>query len=544
MGRNRSAGPVLLLVDDEPALLEIARRFIERDGRYTVEVATSGEEALALMGAGQFMAIVSDYEMPGITGLDLLKQIRSSGDAIPFIIFTGRGREEVAMEALNSGASFYLQKGGDARAQFGELLHMVDQAVRTAEAERLARVSTGAYRAVFEDTGAASLILEEDTRIALANSAFERLSGFRRDELIGTCKFFDFVAEEDRERLLGYHHSRRVDPERVPEQYEFRFRDREGAVHLVAATVGMIPGTHRSVTSFVDVTARHAAGAPGEERAGYCETSDALPEIKFTTDAQSRSTGSCQAGPVALEGGPAADAASEQRQSDQALLRANEKLNLLSSITRHDIQNKLTLLAGYLDLAHEDCHEPVVRSYLAGIRLATTAIGRQIAFTKIYQDIGIRSAQWHRLEEVVVQAAECAAPDRILIEAEVGDVEVQADPLFSRVIENLIENTVRHGQTATRIRFSCEPHETGLVIQVEDDGVGVQAEEKEWIFERGYGQNTGFGLFLAREILGITGIGIAETGTRGKGAHFEIAVPAGRYRQKDRSCPKTFVHSS
>ncbi|HOT93912.1 MAG TPA: PAS domain S-box protein [Methanoregulaceae archaeon] len=495
---------MLLLVDDEPALLELGRRFIERDGRYAVEVALSGEEALSLLEAGHFIAIVSDYEMPGLTGIELLQRIRTAGIATPFIIFTGRGREEVAMEALNSGASYYLQKGGDARAQFGELLHLVDQAVRTAEAERTARVSTGAYRTIFEYSGAASVILEHNTRIALVNSAFERLSGYRRDELVGSTRFFDFVAEEDRERLLGYHRSRRIDPGQVPVQYEFRFRDREGREHLVATTVGMIPGTQRSVVSLIDVTVRS-----GDEKGSEPQNEgERLPRESL----------------------PAQGMDPDRRQSEMALLRANEKLNLLSSITRHDIQNQLTLLAGYLDLARDDCHEPVVRSYLNGIRQASDAIARQIAFTKIYQDIGVRSARWHRVREVAEQAAGSIAPGELRVEVAVGDLEVHADPLFERVIENLVENTIRHGRSATRIRFSCAPLESGLVILAEDDGVGVRAEEKEWIFERGFGRNTGFGLFLAREILGITGITIQETGTPGNGARFEITVPEGRYR--------------
>ncbi len=495
---------MLLLVDDEPALLDLGRRFIERDGRYAVEVALSGEEALSLLDASRFIAIVSDYEMPGLSGIELLKRVRTTGNSTPFIIFTGRGREEVAMEALNSGASYYLQKGGDARAQFGELLHLVDQAVRTADAERLARVSTGAYRTIFEYSGAASVILEHDTRIALVNSACERLTGYRRDELVGSNRFFEMIAEEDRERLLEYHQSRRVNPGKVPVQYEFRFKDREGREHLVAATVGMIPGTHRSVVSFIDVT-----GRSGEEE-GQARQGEGERRL-------------CESFPA-----PGMDP--DRRQSEMALLRANEKLNLLSSITRHDIQNQLTLLAGYLDLAQEDCNEPVVRSYINGIRQASTAIARQIAFTKIYQDIGVRSARWHRVSDVVKRAADLVAPPELRVEVAVGDLEVHADPLFERVIENLVDNTVRHGRIATRIRFTCAPLEAGIVILVEDNGVGVQAEEKEWIFERGFGQNTGFGLFLAREIIGITGMTIQETGTPETGARFEIIVPEGRYR--------------
>ncbi|NLB00151.1 MAG: sensor histidine kinase, partial [Methanomicrobiales archaeon] len=108
---------------------------------------------------------------------------------------------------------------------------------------------------------------------------------------------------------------------------------------------------------------------------------------------------------------------------------------------------------------------------------------------------------------------------------------VYADPMLSRVFANLMDNTLRHGESATRIRVRYRLEEDGdLTLIWEDDGAGVPAEEKSRIFNRGVGKNTGLGLFLIREILGITGISIAETGEPGKGARFEIRVSHGMYR--------------
>ena len=102
--------------------------------------------------------------------------------------------------------------------------------------------------------------------------------------------------------------------------------------------------------------------------------------------------------------------------------------------------------------------------------------------------------------------------------------------MLPRVFSTLMDNTVRHGGHATRVAISAREAAGDLIISFEDDGAGIPAEEKEQIFERGYGKNTGLGLFLAREILAITGIAIAETGEPGKGARFEIRVPEGMYR--------------
>jgi len=105
-----------------------------------------------------------------------------------------------------------------------------------------------------------------------------------------------------------------------------------------------------------------------------------------------------------------------------------------------------------------------------------------------------------------------------------------ADPLVVKVFYNLMDNAVSHGGTITCIRFSPRRHGDDYVIVCEDDGVGVPAEEKEKIFERGFGKHTGLGLALSREILSITGITITENGRPGKGARFEITVPKGSYR--------------
>lgn len=119
----------ILYVDDDPDLLSIGRRFLERLGSYRVESAQSALEALAHLKRSSVDLVLSDYQMPDMDGITFLKEIRSSYGDLPFILFTGRGREEVVIEALNSGADFYLQKGGDPRSQFVELDYTIRQAV-------------------------------------------------------------------------------------------------------------------------------------------------------------------------------------------------------------------------------------------------------------------------------------------------------------------------------------------------------------------------------------------------------------------------------
>ncbi|MBS3817492.1 MAG: PAS domain S-box protein [Candidatus Thermoplasmatota archaeon] len=120
---------ITLIVDDERALLEQSKTFLEKmDKDIEVMTASSAERALEMIDEKDFDVIVSDYQMPDIDGLEFLEEIRKEReDEIPFIMFTGKGREEVAMKALNLGADRYIQKGGDPKSQYGILAQAIKQ---------------------------------------------------------------------------------------------------------------------------------------------------------------------------------------------------------------------------------------------------------------------------------------------------------------------------------------------------------------------------------------------------------------------------------
>ncbi len=218
----------------------------------------------------------------------------------------------------------------------------------------------------------------------------------------------------------------------------------------------------------------------------------------------------------------------QRRQAEEALRQANRKLNLLNTITRHDVTNQLTVLLGYVHLASLNKPDPVVADFLLRIKEAAATIDRQIAFTRAYQELGVLAPAWFALGEIVAKASGTAVP--VQFSGTCRAVQVLADPMLERVFFNLFENAVRHGEHVSAITVRCERDPDGLLVIVEDDGVGVRPDEKEKIFSKGYGKNTGFGLFLAREILAITGITIRETGASGRGARFEMLVPRGAFR--------------
>ncbi len=216
---------------------------------------------------------------------------------------------------------------------------------------------------------------------------------------------------------------------------------------------------------------------------------------------------------------------------EEALQQANRKLNLLSSVTRHDVLNQLTALAGYLELAKDYVADPFFFEMIEKADLATDTIRHQITFTKDYQDIGVHTPTWQNLNAVVEKTAAIrSAGADVSIAADFASLEIYADPLLQKVFSNLLDNTARHSGSVSRITFSSSESDEGLTLVCEDDGVGIPETEKGRIFERGRGRNTGYGLFLAQEILSITGLSIRETGVPGSGARFEIQVPRGAYR--------------
>lgn len=221
---------------------------------------------------------------------------------------------------------------------------------------------------------------------------------------------------------------------------------------------------------------------------------------------------------------------SERKRAEEAIELANKKLNLMNNITRHDILNTITGLLGCVDMA-EATRSPEERlALLQDIRDLTGLIQRQVAFTKEYQEVGVHLPRWQNVLEIlggVASAFERAGPAIVI---ELLNTEIYADPMVEKVFYNLVDNAIRYGGSVTKIRFFLLVSDEGFTLVCEDDGVGIPDDQKVQIFKHGVGRNTGMGLFLSREILGITGITILENGIYGSGARFEIQIPRGAYR--------------
>lgn len=227
------------------------------------------------------------------------------------------------------------------------------------------------------------------------------------------------------------------------------------------------------------------------------------------------------------------DRTSELKIAQEAYRRANTKLNLMNTVTRHDVLNQLTILNGYLALLElrATADDPQTHEFITRVEQSVKNIEEQIRFTKIYQDIGVLAPTWQNVQGLITKAKTGLLPESLSLTLNLGDLELYADPLLEKTFYTLMENSLRHGMQVTEIRFSSHITDNEVLLLIyEDNGVGISFDDKERIFERGYGKNTGLGLFLAKEILSITGLVITETGEPGKGARFKISVPKGEYR--------------
>ena len=911
----------VLYVDDEPGLLEIGKLFLEEDGQFIVDTISSATDALALLDTKVYDAIISDYHMPVMDGVEFLKKVRTSGNTIPFILFTGRGREEIVIQALNEGADFYLQKGGEPVSQFTELSHQIVHAVKRKRAEKELAISVEKYRRIVDTTDEGIWQMDEKFETDFVNPKITEMLGYTPEEMIGR-NIASFMTAEDipdnisqiEERRLGKsgRYERRfitkdgrirwmqvsatplIDPDgtfrgsfvmcsditarkTAEEEISRRNEDLHAAYEQLTATEeelrqnydelaknqGMIKeserkyrnvvedqtefisrflpdGTHVFVNEaycryfnlksdeiighrfrpkipredrdllehyFASLTPDHPSntienriimpdgslrwqwwsnraifddsgkvteyqavgrditeektteialqeseqrlssiynavgdvifqltvepneqyrftsvnpafgrvtGLPTEQVIGR-KVNEIIPEPSLTmvlekyrqaikektivhweeiSDYPTRQlTGDVSIVPIFDKKGicthligsvhditerkqaeselrgayeqitaseeelrsqynklvqseqqireseekyrkiienapygmhfyelnpekglvftganPSADSIlgvrhdqfigktiedvfpglagtevparyrevaesgsvwhteqvlynhgsisgayavtafqtapgyvaamfmdiTERKRAEDALREANKKLNLLSGITRHDINNQLLTARGFLKVLQKKIPDPAYEKDFTRIEETWGRIFSMIQFTRQYEQIGVSAPVWQDCRILVDTAVNDISPGNILVKNDLpANAEVFADPLVVKVFYNLVDNAIRHGVKISQIHFFLQESADGCCVICDDDGAGVPAEEKERIFDRGSGKNTGMGLYLAREILAITGITIRETGTPGKGAKFEITVPRAAYRFAD-----------
>ena len=616
-------GISVLYVDDDPLLLDICKGYLEENGEFFVDTVQSAHGALDILNNHNYDAIVADFQMPKMNGIELLKRVRNFDKTVPFILFTGRGREEIVIDAINNGVDFYLQKGGDPETQFAEMAHKIRQGVLM---RRTQRTLAEQEQRCHDLQNANDLIqsIAPDGHFLFVNKKWLDTLGYREEDLLNLT-LFDIIHEESLrhcqetfqrvisgenvgiiDAVFRARNGRKIyvegmadcrivngacqytrgifkdvtdrknaEQELVRKNEELRHNyqllaEKEQALRENELLFGMIFDNANDALYLVE----RAREGPGKyllvndkaaHMLGYSKDEllkmsprEVVPEDiakrimpgiakKLLRDghatfesANRRKDGSVFPIEVSIRAfhyqGKDVDLAivrdiSERKRDMEALRQANKKLSLLSGVTRHDIKNQLLALDGFVGLLHKKLPDPEYEHYFSRINRASSLIAGMIQFTKEYDKIGVREPAWQDIRILLENAGRDVAPDQVVLKNDLpANREVFADPLVARVFFNLVDNAIRHGGKITTIRFFLEERDGNRIIVCADDGDGISLNEKEQIFDPGFGKNTGFGLAISREILDITGISIRETGEAGVGARFEMVVPDGAFR--------------
>jgi len=214
-----------------------------------------------------------------------------------------------------------------------------------------------------------------------------------------------------------------------------------------------------------------------------------------------------------------------------------KKLQIVGSMTRHDVLNQMTVIIGYNELLGMMVEDPKFKGFLETEKFAMAKIQRQFQFAKDFQNIAVDPPRWQNIRNLAHRGIEDFDVKKVMITVETGTASVLGDPLFDRVFHHIFDCALRHGEPMTEIRISVQTPGTSPLLVVENAGAGIPATDKEMIFEHGYGNGTGWGLFLARGILEATDMTITETGEPGKGVRFEITLPPGSFRPDGEGTP-------
>lgn len=222
------------------------------------------------------------------------------------------------------------------------------------------------------------------------------------------------------------------------------------------------------------------------------------------------------------------------RNAQNALSTALRKISILSQITRHDILNCVTVIGLTAKLVQDDIDE-TSPSYkrLTTIGEMGEQITRLISFTREYEELGQREPLWSDPSVIMENDSIRTLLGTLNLHLPEPGTEIYADQMIEKVFYNLVDNSIRHGGKVQNISLTYHDIDDDLVIHYTDDGNGIPQEQKEMIFSQGFGENTGMGLFLCREILAITGLTIIETGDEQSGARFEIRAGPGLFHRSD-----------
>jgi PAS domain S-box-containing protein len=568
----------VLHVDDEQGFLKVAKQCLEMQGPFQVDMASSVEEAMEKMKKETYDAVVSDYQMPGKDGLQFLKELRQKGNNIPFIIFTGKGREEVVIKALNQGADHYENKKGGPETVYSELSHDIINAVRTRRAEQELRIQREELQVILDSMPAKIWYKDRNNRLVRVNKAFAEYMGVSKENLEGKplCDLFppDIAQkcwEEDKEVI-------------TTGQPKTDILDRhESAQGIRWFSTGKVPCREKdgniigTINFSVDITERKKAEEEIENLARF-SSENPNPILRIAKDGvilYANAAAKSMLSELKIEIGrpaphhwrrlvsdaldsglrkdvevenedrmflfivmPVANTAyvnvygidvTERNKALERLRILNEKLGVVGKLTRHDVRNKLSAVIGNTYLTKKTLpNDHKALAYLKEIELACRQTTGVLDFAAAYESLGIEGLTLMDVDKAVEEAVSLISELKgVKVVNNCQGLTVVADSALRQLFFNLIENSLKHGKNVSQIKIHYEEGKDRLKLFYEDNGFGIPKANKPKLFHGGFttGNGLGYGLSLIKSMMEIYGWTIEEEGEPRKGAKFVMTIP-------------------
>lgn len=454
----------VLHVDDDEQYLDLTQAQLERaDTQFSIDTETDATVALERIQEEAIDCVVSDYNMPEMNGIEFLKEVRSFDQEFPFILFTGRGSEEIASDAITAGVTDYLQKKPGSE-RYTMLANRITNAVDRYRAMQAVEETREYYHRILEHSSDYVIIVDGNGVIDYVSPSVERVMGYAPAELIGT-NAFEFPHPDDREHAVQAL-SKVIEQPNEEVTVEYRAKDADGNWRWIEVRGGNL------------LQDPHIEGI--------------LVNVRDVT---------------------------ERKRQQKIVDRQAERFEELTAYMSHDVNNQLMLIEGYLELAEmEQSSENIavarraverVETALSSIRQLAKSGPDQLTKSNVEFDTVAKTA-WNQL-----------ASGETTFSCETA-FTLEADPERLEVlISQLLRNAIECDAETVRIEPVTTNGTNGFAIQ--DDGPGLPVSEPETVFETGFStddEGAGLGLAIVKQIVESHGWEIRVDS--GNGTRFEV----------------------